>query len=494
MLHEPLITDHWPLWYVSLKSQAREFLLRSALKPLSVTLVMALLPVVAAAQTGGAPAVVKSVRVVNEHDAPAVEIISVGGRVMPQIRVLNAPPRLVIDLPNSRLGLTQTRIEAKEENIRAIRADQQQNPPVARITVDLQGPCHYSWDRTGNRLMIRLKPPESRRADTNARKEPLPLPVAPGLSPGAAPAALPVTGGSGGVVLAADRLAAGAAVTAGSETTVLRLSRGGEVLACPGTSVSVTPSPNKRDLMLAMSTGGMEAHYSLEASADAVLTPDFRIMFAGPGRFDFAISADSHGNTCVRALPGNTSSAIVSELMGDRIYQVRPSEEVVFRSGQIDKKDTNIPPECGCPTPPAVRQNVVTQTPPASDSELPDKVRLGGTSAPATKATTESGAAGATGSGITLSNGPETAPLPPSQPNDVHVQVDAPFVFSAKDRAAGALLQEAADLPVADSPPRQVHLDAVIQLPPQEEEEKKAKTGHRGFFRRVGGFLKAIFR
>jgi hypothetical protein len=466
---------------------------RFGLKLLSATLAVAFLRVAIAAQTGSAPVVVKSVRVVSENDAPAVEIITVGGRVVPQIQVLNAPPRLVIDLPNSRLGLTQNRIVVRESNIREIRAGLQQNPPMARIVLDLEAPCHYSWEEVGNRLMIRLRPPESRNTDVNARKEPLPLSGAPGLSSGAAPAAVPVTSGSGGVEVVADRLAAGSVVTAGSETTVLRLSRGGEVLACPGTSVSVTPSRNKRDLMVAMGTGGIEAHYSLEASTDAVLTPDFRIMFAGPGRFDFAISADSHGNTCVRSLKGNTSSAIVSELMGDRIYQVRPSEEVVFQSGQIDKKDTNIPPECGCPPPPPVRQNVITQTPPPSDSELPDKVRLGGTSAPATNAGAGSGAAVVAGSGITLSLGPETAPLPPSQPNDIHIQVDAPFVFSAKGGAAGALIQEAADLPVVDSSVRQVHLDAVIQLPPQEK-EKKAKTGHHGFFRRVGGIFKAIFQ
>jgi hypothetical protein len=234
-----------------------------------------------------------------------------------------------------------------------------------------------------------------------------------------------------------------------------------------------------------MSTGAIETHYSLAASADAVLTPDFRIMFAGPGEFHYAISADSHGNTCVRALKGNTSSAIVSELMGDRIYQVKPNEQAVFHLGQINKVDTDVPLECGCPPPvPVLRtSNPAVQTVP--DSELPSKVRVGAS---------ETAGGSANGTEETrLTNGPETAPLPAAQPNDVRVQVDAPFVFNAKNRAAVALpapVEATRELPVDDSPERQVHLDAIVQSPPPE----KPKAEHRGFFGRVKGFFSAIFR
>lgn len=476
---------------------------RPALKLLNATLATGLLAILVASQTASPPPVVKSVRIVQEHDLPALEIISVGGRLTPQMRVLNEPPRLLIDLPNSRLGLTQTRISIQKENVQAIRAEQlQQNPPVTRIVLDLNAPCHYTWERAGNRLLVHLKLPEGGNAEANAVKNPSPPPASPAapqlMGPSAEPAlaVVQVTAGSSGVVLPASRLAAGYAVTAGSETTLLRLSSGGEVYVCPGTSLTVTSARNKRDLMLAMSTGAMETHYTLGASADVLLTPDFRIMFAGPGRFDFAISADAHGNTCVRALKGNTSSAIVSELIGDRLYQVRPTEQVVFQSGQVDKKDENIPPDCGCPPRPAVWQNVVTVVP---DSGFPDKIRLGGiTASPSTlppNAPRENGSATAPKVGITLSNGPETAPLPPSRPNDVHVQVDAPIVFSAKDRSAGppATVQEAANLPVADSQSRQVHLDAVVQFSPQDE-ENKPKAEHRGFLHRIGGFFSSIFR
>jgi hypothetical protein len=467
----------------------------------------------ASGQTFGPPPVVTSVRIVHERGVPAVEILSSGGPVIPEVRTLDSPPRLVIDLPNSRLGLTQKRIAVEKENILAIRVDQfQQKPPVTRIVLDLSAPYGYSWDGAGHRLMVRLKP----AGDAAAGKKSSPFEPAKveGFSLGGDPAVVPVTTGSGTMVRAGNRIAAGSAITAGSETAVLRVTGGGEIRVCPGTTVSVTPSQTKRDLMLGMSTGAIETHYSLRASADSVLTPDFRILFAGPGEFHFAISADSHGTTCVRALKGNTSSAIVSELMGDRIYQVRPAERAVFHAGQIDKVDTEVPLECGCPPPTQLMRAEAAYAPNVPDAELPEsampeKVRIGGGGSPAAPATTASSSPSASGDssatasaatssvpsvGTRLSNGPETDPLPASKPDDIHVQVDAPFVFNAKDRAAAKALpapvQEAKNLPIEESPARQVHLDAVIQSPPPEQ----SKPEHRGFFRRVGGFFASIFK
>lgn len=451
-----------------------------------------LLATIAAAQSFGPPPTVKSIRIVRERGVPAVEILSRGGPVFPEIQMLESPPRLVIDLPNSHLGLIQKRIPVQKDNILAIRVDQyQQSPPVTRIVLDLQAPYGYSWDGAGNRLMIRLKPPE--QAD-GPKAESAPPPTVATLSLGSGGTAVPVTGGPGAVVLAGSRLGAGSSVTAGSDTEVVRLPRGGEVYVCPGTTLSVTPSHNKRDLMLGMSTGALETHYALDASADSVLTPDFRIMFAGPGHFHFAISADSHGNTCIRALTGNTSSAIVSELMGDRIYQVKPTEQAVFRSGQIDRVDTNVPLECGCPAPSKVLRSEIPSSPAVPDTQLPAKTQLGGSSAPPST-TGDKGSVGAAPP-TRLSNGPETAPLPPSKPDDVHVEVDAPFVFSGKKRAEEHVppppIQTAMDLPPEGSPERQIHLDPVIQSPPAPQ--AKAKAEHRGFFGRVKGFFSAMFR
>jgi hypothetical protein len=437
-------------------------------------------------------AVISSVRVVHERGAQALEVVSTHP-VVPAIRLLDSPPRLVIDLSNTRIGLQRRRIPVQRENILTIRTEQYQiEPPVTRIVLDLLVPYGYTWDAAGNRLMIRLKPAGSPNEDKDAvdTKSPVQPPQVLSLTPVATPAVVPVSGGVGEVELAGKRFPAGSSLTAGSDTALLRLSRGGEVRVCHGTVVSVTPSRNGKDLMLGMSTGALETHYALGASADTVLTPDFRILFAGPGEFHYAVSADAHGNTCVRALTGNTSSVVVSELMGDRVYHVKPTEQAVFHSGQIGKVDTNVPLECGCPPPvPAMRTDASPG--PAADSELRASVTLAEAGA-----SSETAAKAPSGAAQTLSNGPETRPLPPSQLDDVHIQVDAPFVFRGKkpSDASPAPLDEAAALPVMESSARSAtHFEPQVQ-PPAPPPTAQENADRPRLLRRIGRFFAAIFR
>ncbi len=446
----------------------------------------------AAAQTFGPPRTISSVRIVEEHGAPVVEILSHGGSVIPEIQLIDSPPRLVIDLPNTRMGLVQKRIPIKRENILSIRVDQYtERPPVSRIVLDLVAPYAFSWDGAGNRLVVHLKPPEDANAVARSSPEP-PANAAPSLAPAAD--VMPVTSGPGSVI-AASRMAPGSSIVAGSDTTVLRMAHGGEVRICPHTTISVTPSRNKRDVMLGLGTGALEAHYSLDSSADSVITPDFRILFAGPGEFHFAISSDSRGNTCVRALKGNSAAAIVSELIGDRVYQVKASEQAVFHSGQIDKVDSNVPLECGCPAPPPIMQTETAANIMPS-AQLPTKAALGGDATPADPSNSPVISANDAGSATRLTNGPETRPLPQSNPDDIPVEVDAPLVFSAKDRASNvppAPLELARDLPVEDWTTSPVHLDAMVQAPPPATPDQRTRAEHHGFFHRLKGFFVAIF-
>ena len=421
--------------------------------------------------TTDSPVIVRSVRVLP---GPAVEILS-SRPLVPAISTLENPPRLVIDLPNadlpSALQSANNRIDSPSQEIRRVRINQYQNtPPVARVVVDLLKPVGHTWDAAGNRLMVRLHSSEQVTAKPQ---------TVPAFTQAVQPVAVPLAPGSSGmVVLAGSHIAAGSSVTAGSETSILRLERGGEVMVCPGTTVSVTSSQNGRALMLGMNIGALEAHYKLDASADSILTPDFRLLLAGPGEFHYAVSADSRGNTCVRALPGNTASVIVSELLGEGNYQVKPTEQIVFHSGRLNLVDAAVPASCGCPPPEIPVMRAAAAGPVVSEAKLPSSVRLaqpGDESKP----------------GLT----PETAALPPSKPNDVHVQVEAPFVFRAEDLPAKnrpapkpAPIHEAALLPVRDLP-RPATYEPEVLPPPQTQ----AKAARHGVFAKIRGFFSAIF-
>ncbi len=243
-----------------------------------------------------APAAVTKVRVLlSQGGPPAVEVTATRA-VTPQIQKVQNPDRIVIDLPNTVMSVRSKKIDVNSAQVSAIRLDQfQDRPPTVRIVMDLLKPSEYSSNAVGNILTVRLNQPAVAQQAPQA-------PTVPAFTQGVEPAVVPVSPGSNGaIIMAGSRLADGSSVSAGATTAVLKLTRGGEVLLCPGTTVSVTQSKNQRDVMLGMNTGAIETHYSSGQSADAILTPDFRILLAGPGDFQYAVSVDSRGNTCVRS-------------------------------------------------------------------------------------------------------------------------------------------------------------------------------------------------
>lgn len=403
-------------------------------------------------------AVVHSVRALPEHDGPAVEIVSTRP-VTPTISKLENPARLVIDLPNARVARNAKRINCHTTEIEDIRFSQlQEHPPIARIVVDLVKPAAYSWETAGNLLLIRFGTAE--------------VAAKPGMTAGMQPVVERMnSAGTGGATLDGNRVAAGSSVTAGSDAAVIRLGRGGEVRVCPGTTVSVTPSQNNRSLMLGMSTGALETHYALDASADSIMTPDFRILLNGPGDFDYAISADARGNTCIQALPGNTASVIVSELLGDGTYQVKPTEQVVLRSGQLKNVSLSAPGGCGCPA--AARPVVLASSAPAASAMKSPSVNVASSMPEALPR-------------VLPSSGSENAALPPSSSKDIHVQVDAPFVFRGDDPTpALPPMVEVQVLPLRSPTPAEP-VEATVLAPAQIKE-------HHGLFGKLRGFFAAIF-
>lgn len=434
-------------------------------------------------------AAIKSLRIVQEEDGPALEILSTRPLV-PSIKAVTAPDRIVIDLPNATLETqdldtqnNETRdnekrinIQIQADEISTLRADQlQQDPPASRVTVDLLAPRAYSWDAAGNRLVVHLG-----KNPTQMNGSPFQSSTTPSLTPGPQPVVAAIRAAGPLVVAAHDDDESSSTVAAGVDTTILSLSRGGELHVCPGTTVAVTPSRNRHNLMFSMNTGAVEAHLALDTSSDSVITPDFRILLVGPGEFHYAISADNQGNTCVRALPGNTASAMVSELIGDRTYQVKATDQLVFRSGQLDRVDMSVPLECGCPPSREAPLRAANSLPTLDQSPAAAGLK-GENTSPA---------------GLPAASSREDLA---ATPNQLHVQVEVPFVFHPTGPAP-APVEDVKALPI-DSRPLTIAA-VVAPLPPSANQpstpdgaptESANHPPERGFFRRLGGFFAAIF-
>ncbi|MBV9341950.1 MAG: AMIN domain-containing protein [Acidobacteria bacterium] len=445
---------------------------RAALLALSLMLAA---PLALGAASRGSPIEIHRVRVDAGQSGPVLEITA-SGPLAPKLQTVEQPLRLVIDLPAALLTGVQRKISYHDEQISGIRLNQyQSSPPVTRIVVDLTKPVHYSWEKTGNHVYVRMTAEESGTKP----------PSVPAFTTGVQPAIVPVTvGNTGTLVEAGNRVASGSSITAGEQTALLRLARGGEVKVCPGTTISVTTSPNGQDLMLGMSQGSIETHYVLTGSVDSVVTPDFRIVLPGPGAFNVAVRADNRGNTCVGSLRGSTSSAVVAELLGSGTYEIKPEQQIVFRQGRLDA--TEIPVmSCGCPAP---EQPVLAASArsPVSDDPAEGRLQLQNSGQ-------STGSGDSPGLSAASPEGQKTAPND-KQPAQAEAQLEAPLVFIGRERTAShatilaAPVPEVTGLPIAAR--RSEPLPAMLVLPPRPDPPGTREN----FFRKVKGFFGSLIR
>jgi hypothetical protein len=242
----------------------------------------------------------------------------------------------------------------------------------------------------------------------------------------------------------------GSQVTAGEGVALLKLERGGQLLICPKTNLSLSADAGGKALVIGLNAGSMELNYSLAASADSLITPDFRLQLISPGTFHFAISVSPAGDTCLRSLAGNDASVFVAEMMGNDSYQLSPGKNVMFRGGKISGA-TGAPADCGCV---AVIAPKLAETPAAS----PEPANQSGT----------------------------TVNKPPAG----HMEVDSAFVFRG-DQVAPDPYSAVSRLSVSTSDSKL----ALALLPkvtgPEAKTEAPAKKP--GIFRRLGGALGRLF-
>jgi len=263
----------------------------------------------------------------------------------------------------------------------------------------------------------------------------------------------------------------GSVVTAGEHSATLRLRRGGQVRICPGTNLTVNSSPQGQELMFAMSAGSLEAEYQLPATADVVLTPDFRILISGPAKAGFSVTAMQNGDACVRSR-GDDSYVVVSELMGNDFYRLKPNEQAVFHAGHAKDPDLNGTMTCGCPAPAPLER--AEAAPPAPTPAQRAAVLAAIQSEPAVAATANAAAG-----------------LPPQSAGQVNIEVDAPMIFQGNGGTPPDVTATLARVHVEHLPWPQVP-DVVPEAPEGKDKAKAqaAGTQKKGFFRRL---VRALF-
>ncbi len=277
---------------------------------------------------------------------------------------------------------------------------------------------------------------------------------------------------------------AGSELSAGVAPARFRLNRGGQVRICSRTSVGV--NSGTYGLMFSMGSGALEVDYRISPRiSDVLLTPDLSVRMLGPGVYHFAVGLDKQGDTCFKSLPGNGSMVVLSELLGSGVYRAEPGQSVSFSGGKLSAPKP-LAGECGCPLP---APTMVASAPvpalskPAANSNPP-----------------------VPGGAAMVANNSPTAPLPADQPGQVHIEVETPFVFSARDAAPVKpysvarinfsnlpnvlFLQDKVDPVVLKEMPAEVSSakgpKAEVKAPGQKQEKK-------GFFGKLKGVFGSIF-
>jgi len=267
----------------------------------------------------------------------------------------------------------------------------------------------------------------------------------------------------------------GSVITAGDHAATLSLARGGQIRICPRTNLTVNSSPKGQELMFAMSVGSLQGEYQLPATADAILTPDFRILISGPAKVDLSVGATENGDACVRSR-GEDSYVVVSELMGNDFYRVKPNEQVIFHAGRAKDPEVNDSVTCGCPLTAPAQVQRSDAAPPPSPSPTPEQ------QAAALAAIRNEPSVAATANAASS--------LAPEATGQLQVQIDAPMVYQSNgtppDVTATLARVHIEHLPWPST------LNVAPQPPPPANVAQPQPTAapKKGFFHR---FFKALF-
>jgi type IV pilus assembly protein PilQ len=89
--------------------------------------------------------------------------ITASEAVKPQVKTLDHPARLVVDLPNTVMATRTQRINVDKDGVKAVRIGMNGgNPPTTRVVVDLEDARPYQVATDGGKLVLRLETAEAK--------------------------------------------------------------------------------------------------------------------------------------------------------------------------------------------------------------------------------------------------------------------------------------------------------------------------------------------
>jgi hypothetical protein len=157
-------------------------------------------------------------------------------------------------------------------------------------------------------------------------------------------------------------IVASGAITSGAETTEVILPHRGVLRVCASTTVklaadSSVPSGEVPGLLMAMDHGAIEARFAAGRNSDILLTPDFRILIAGPGAAEVKVRLGQQGDTCVDNAGIDAPYVLVTGVFDGGAYRVQPGQRVMFQHGSLHEVVDQEKEPCGCPPPVAPQGN-----------------------------------------------------------------------------------------------------------------------------------------
>ncbi len=243
-------------------------------------------------------------------------------------------------------------------------------------------------------------------------------------------------------------------VTAGDGTAQVTLPYRGTLRVCASSTVklaadSSAPASQVPGLLMALDHGAVEMSFAAsearERTADTLLTPYFRILIGGPSAADVKVRLGDHGDTCVDNAGMDAPYVVVTSVFDGGIYRVQPGQRVMFENGSLHEVVDQEKEPCGCP-PPAKEE---TNEFPLAQSE-----------------------------GLAPDSHPPAPAIKEPAGND---QVATTLVYNT-----GAQAPQTVTIPQPEPIPAMT--PAVAAPAPTPSAPKK-----RGFFRKVGHFLKKVF-